>query len=89
MSAVSALFRDWFRPLVFGFVLVTTACSSRNASPDAKSPETLECVADQPGGMRSSSEWPAYNGGYNATRFSPVTQDQYRQCRVAHRSSAI
>jgi len=74
MNAVSALFRDWFKPLVFGFILVTSACSSRNASSDAKSPETPESVADQPGGMRSSSEWPAYNGGYNATRFSPVTK---------------
>ena len=54
MSGVSALFRDWFKPLVVGFILVTTACSSRNATPDAKSPETLESVADQPGGMRSS-----------------------------------
>ena len=74
MSGVSALFRDWFRPLVVGFVLVTTACSSRNASHGRQIPETLESVADQPGGMRSSSEWPAYNGGYNATRFSPVTK---------------
>jgi len=52
MSAVSALFCDWFKPLVFGFILVTSACSSRNASSDARSQETPEPVADQPGGMR-------------------------------------
>ena len=74
MNAVFALFREWFGPLIVGLVLVTTACSSRNASTDARSPDTAERAADQPGGMHSSSEWPAYNGGYNATRFSPVTQ---------------
>jgi PQQ-dependent dehydrogenase (methanol/ethanol family) len=64
----------WFRPLIFALVLLTSACSSRNASTDARSSEAAEPVPNQPGSMVSSSEWPEYNGGYNATRFSPVTQ---------------
>jgi hypothetical protein len=43
MSAVSALFRHWFKPLLFGFILVTIACSSGNASTDARSLETPRC----------------------------------------------
>ena len=74
MNAVFASFGKWFPPLFFGLVLITGACSSRNASTDNRPPDTAERTPDQPGGMRSSSEWPAYNGGYNATRFSPVTQ---------------
>ena len=31
-------------------------------------------VTAQPGGMSSGSEWPSYNGGYDATRFSSLTQ---------------
>jgi alcohol dehydrogenase (cytochrome c) len=74
MNAVSAWFREWFGPLIFGLVLVTSACSSRNASTGATSSDAAERVADHDGGMHSASEWPAYNGGYDATRFSPVTQ---------------
>jgi glucose dehydrogenase len=74
MNAVVALFPRWFRPLIFGLILVTSACSSPNASRQATSSRSAERAADQPGGMRSSSEWPAYNGGYDATRFSPVAQ---------------
>ena len=74
MNAAVALFPEWFGPLIFGLVLVTSACSSRNAGTRARTSDVAERAADQPGGMHSSSEWPAYNGGYNATRFSPVTQ---------------
>jgi alcohol dehydrogenase (cytochrome c) len=70
MTAVFASFSAGFLPLVLGTILVTSACSSRNPSADTRSSKP----ADQPGGMPSTSEWPAYNGGYNATRFSPVTQ---------------
>ena len=45
MNAVSALFRDWFGPLVLGSTfLVTSACSSRNASTDAKPSDALSAV---------------------------------------------
>jgi alcohol dehydrogenase (cytochrome c) len=74
MNAPFALVPEWFRPLIFALVLLTSACSSRNASTDTRSSDAARRAADQPGGMHSSSEWPAYNGGYNATRFSPVTQ---------------
>ena len=74
MNAPVALFPKWFGPLIFGLIPVTTACSSRNPGTDATSSSVSERSADQPGGMHSASEWPAYNAGYNATRFSPVTQ---------------
>jgi alcohol dehydrogenase (cytochrome c) len=74
MNAVVALFPRWFGPLIFGLILVTSACSSPNASREATASRSAERAADQPGGMPSSSEWPSYNGGYYATRFSPVTQ---------------
>jgi len=73
MNAVVALSPAWFGPLILGLTLITGACSPRNASTDARQPDTAERAADQPGGMHSSSQWPAYNGGFNATRFSPVT----------------
>lgn len=72
MNAVVPLFPGRFGPLIFGLILVTSACSSRNAGREASS-GSAERAADQPDGMRSTSEWPAYNGGYDATRFSPVT----------------
>src|SRR5512142_3318315 len=74
MDAVFASSPEWFRPLIVGLVLFTGGCSSRNASTDATSSGAAERVAEQPGGMPSSSEWPGYNGGYNATRFSAVNQ---------------
>ncbi|MGA8595435.1 MAG: PQQ-binding-like beta-propeller repeat protein [Bryobacteraceae bacterium] len=74
MNAVVDLFPRWFATLTFGLILFTGACASRNTSTDATSSSAAQPASDQPGGMRSSSEWPAYNGGYNATRFSPVTQ---------------
>lgn len=74
MTAVFAFSPAFVRPLVFGLVLITSASWSRNASTDARSSQAADPAPGQPGGMVSSSEWPAYNGGYNATRFSPVTQ---------------
>jgi PQQ-dependent dehydrogenase (methanol/ethanol family) len=65
-------------PVILTITLSAAACSSDkrsaanpSASPSSSSSSSAEA---QPGGLRSSSEWPAYNGGYNATRYSPVTQ---------------
>jgi glucose dehydrogenase len=74
MNRFLASLRTWFSALLSAVVLVSSACSSRNAGTDSTSPGVAERTAQQPGGMRSSSEWPGYNGGYNATRYSPVTQ---------------
>jgi alcohol dehydrogenase (cytochrome c) len=62
-----------FVAVTLAIVLSETACSSEKepAAPASGAPST---ASTQPGGLRASSEWPSYNGGYNATRFSPVTQ---------------
>ena len=74
MDTVIASFRRGFGLLLFGLIVVCNACSSQNADKVPTSSSQAALTTAQPGGMRSGSEWPSYNGGYNATRFSSLSQ---------------
>src|SRR4051812_27063036 len=54
-------------------VVAASACSG-GPNPSAASSAAAQMPAANVGGMRSSLEWPSYNGGFDATRYSPVTQ---------------
>jgi PQQ-dependent dehydrogenase (methanol/ethanol family) len=58
---------------ILAITIGATACSSEKGIV-ASASSAPSGDHSQPGGLRASSEWPSYNGGYNATRFSPVTQ---------------
>jgi glucose dehydrogenase len=66
-------FRRRFRFLPFGLILAFSACSSQPANQVATT-SSQTAAATQPGGMRSGSDWPSCNGGYDATRYSSLTQ---------------
>ena len=55
-------------------LIVASSCSSQNATQNATASRPAPSTATQPGGMRSGSEWPSYNGGYDATRYSSLSQ---------------
>ena len=74
MYSVIASFRRGFGLLLFGLIVLCNSCSSQNANKVATSSSVAALVSEQPGGMRSGSEWPSYNGGYNATRFSSLSR---------------
>ena len=74
MYTVIARFRRGFGLLLFGLIVVCNACSSQNANKVATSSGPAALATAQPGGMKSGSEWPSYNGGYDATRFSSLSQ---------------
>ena len=57
-----------------GLILACSACSPENANQVATGSSLAPSAATQPGGMRSGSEWPSYNGGYDATRYSSLSQ---------------
>ncbi len=58
--------------LLVGSSVVSTACSPEPAPSDAAS-NSPRPVAVQSGAMASGAEWPSYNGGYDATRYSPLS----------------
>lgn len=58
---------------LFGLALAC-ACSSENRNEVGASSGLAALVPAQPGGMSSGSEWPSYNGGYDATRYSFLSQ---------------
>ena len=61
--------------LLFGSVLACSACSSEKPNQQATPPSNPAAVgATEPGGMHSGSEWPSYNGGYDATRYSSLSR---------------
>ena len=74
MLTVVSSFSRRFRFGFFGLALVCTACSPENATDVAASPSPATITAVESGGMNSGFEWPAYNGGYDATRFSSLTR---------------
>ncbi len=73
MPGVAASFRRRFTFGLCGLALVC-ACSSETTTDVETSSSPATVVSPQPGGMRSGSEWPSYNGGYDATRFSALSQ---------------
>jgi PQQ-dependent dehydrogenase (methanol/ethanol family) len=73
MNTVVALFRWWLGSLLFGSILVCNGCSSENKNNVATSSSPAP-TPSQPGGMSSGAEWPSYNGGYDAARFSSLTK---------------
>jgi PQQ-dependent dehydrogenase (methanol/ethanol family) len=74
MNPIVDSFRRGFGILPVVLILVCNACSPQNGTKVATSSSQAELATAQPGGMRSGSEWPSYNGGYNATRFSLLSQ---------------
>jgi alcohol dehydrogenase (cytochrome c) len=60
--------------LSLGLMLACGACSSEKANQAATASSPAPSAAAQPGSMRSGSEWPSYNGGYDATRYSSLSQ---------------
>ncbi len=52
--------------------VLLTACSPEPAQSDATS-NSPRPVAVQSGAMASGAEWPSYNGGYDGTRYSPLS----------------
>jgi len=69
MNTLSCALRP-VMPAILAITLAAAACSSGKAATSSRPSST----DTQSGALRSSSEWPSYNGGYNATRFSPVMQ---------------
>ena len=74
MHTVVSSFSRRFRFGFFGLALACTACAPENATDVAASPSPATITTVESGGMNSGSEWPAYNGGYDATRFSSLTR---------------
>jgi len=74
MHTVIASFYERFRFGLFGVALACSACSPEHATDVAASAGPAGITTVEPGGMKSGSEWPAYNGGYDATRFSSLTR---------------
>jgi len=72
-TGVASLLRR-FGFLSLGLMLACGACSSEKANQVATASSPAPSAAAQPGGMRSGSEWPSYNGGYDATRYSSLSQ---------------
>ena len=73
MHTIVASFPRRFGFGIFGLALAC-ACSSEDAKDVGASSSPAALTTAQPGGMSSGSEWPSYNGGYDATRFSSLTQ---------------
>jgi len=59
---------------VLGLAVAAGACSRDDPKLPATSSGTTQASTALPGGLRSASEWPSYNGGFDATRYSPVTK---------------
>lgn len=59
---------------ILGLATAASGCSRASANAAATSSATARRLAAEAGGLRSRSEWPSYNGGFDATRYSPVTQ---------------
>ena len=60
--------------LSLGLILTCGACSSEKASQVATASIPAPSSAARPDGMRLGSEWPSYNGGYDASRYSSLSQ---------------
>ena len=74
MQTIGAAFRGALGSHLLGLIVICTACSSGSADTAAAASGAGAPAATQPGDMKSGSEWPSYNGGYNATRFSSLSQ---------------
>ena len=74
MSTIVAKLRAVLAVHLVGLIIVCAACSSGRSDTAAAASGAGEPAATQPGDMKSGSEWPSYNGGYNATRFSALSQ---------------
>jgi hypothetical protein len=72
MQTIVAALRAILGLHLLGLIIVCTACSSGRADTVGASSGAAVPAATQPGDMKSGSEWPSYNGGYNATRFSSL-----------------
>ena len=59
--------------LALGLILLCSGCSSEKPNQAATPSSPAPSASIQPGGMRSGSEWPSYNGGYDATRYSSLS----------------
>ena len=74
MQTIVAAFRGTLGLHLLGLIVVCNACSSGSTNTAAAASGAATPAAAQPGDMKSGSEWPSYNGGYNATRFSSLSQ---------------
>jgi glucose dehydrogenase len=72
-TVVASLLRR-FGLLSLGLILTCGACSSEKASQVATASIPAPSSAARPDGMRLGSEWPSYNGGYDASRYSSLSQ---------------
>jgi alcohol dehydrogenase (cytochrome c) len=71
MSVVTVAGRPYLGLLGLTLLFSIGACSSPQPT-SAVNPVNTAGTAAQPGAMSSTAEWPSYNGGYDATRFSRV-----------------
>ena len=74
MQTIVAALRAVLAVHLLGLIIVCAACSSGRPDTAAAASGVGVPAATQPGDMKSGSEWPSYNGGYNATRFSSLSQ---------------
>jgi hypothetical protein len=74
MSTVVASFLRRFGFLPCGLILLCSAVPRRNRIRWRPLRVRLHLLPPSPGGRRSGSEWPSYNGGYDATRYSSLSQ---------------
>ena len=74
MQTIVAAFRGTLGLHLLGLIVVCNACSSGSTNTAAAASGGATPAVAQPGDMKSGSEWPSYNGGYNATRFSSLSQ---------------
>jgi alcohol dehydrogenase (cytochrome c) len=58
--------------LLVGLSVLFGACSAKPAESDA-TPNSPGPIAVKSGAMVSGAEWPSYNGGYDGTRYSPLS----------------